>query len=323
MNAGGHGSDTVATLVAYRVVDLADGAGPPTTRRPTSAPPTGTPSVAATEVVVAATHRLAPGDPAAGRAAIDEIVRWRRANQPGGANAGSVFTNPAGDSAGRLIDACGLKGLRIGTAEVSPKHANFIQADRGGSADDVRRVMDQVRAVVAAEHRGRADHRGPDGRVRRLGGRHRSPAGSGRPTPDDVGTTSGTTSGATAGTGHREPVRRRRAHRSADPPAPGAGRAQPHPEAAAVGWPWRRASAALVVLGVVLLHTPLFGAKVVTVTGSHPNTTEAAILQAAGLVHHPPLISVDPAAAAARVEPCPSSPRPRSARHWPDGVTIP
>ena len=107
--------------------------------------------VAPTDVVVSATHRLEPGDPGAGRAAIDEIVRWRRANQPGGANAGSVFTNPADDSAGRLIDACGLKGLRIGTAEVSPKHANFIQADKGGSGDDVRRVMDRVRQVVAAE----------------------------------------------------------------------------------------------------------------------------------------------------------------------------
>ena len=113
-------------------------------------PPTAIRRWPPAEVVVEATHRLTPGDPVAGRAAIDEIVRWRRANQPGGANAGSVFTNPPGDSAGRLIDACGLKGLRIGTAEVSPKHANFIQADKGGSADDVRRVMDRVRADVAA-----------------------------------------------------------------------------------------------------------------------------------------------------------------------------
>jgi UDP-N-acetylmuramate dehydrogenase len=150
MNAGGHGSDTVATLVSYRVVDLvaATAVDRPTadlhaTYRHTS--------LEAADVVVSATHRLEPGDPAAGRAAIDEIVRWRRANQPGGANAGSVFTNPDDDSAGRLIDACGLKGLRIGSAEVSPKHANFIQADRGGSADDVRRVMERVQAVVAAE----------------------------------------------------------------------------------------------------------------------------------------------------------------------------
>ncbi len=149
MNAGGHGSDTMATLIAYRVVDLAAGAASDHPAADLAATYRHT-SIRADEVVVAATHRLAPGDPAAGRAAIDEIVRWRRANQPGGANAGSVFTNPAGDSAGRLIDACGGKGLRIGTAEVSPKHANFIQADKGGSADDVRRVMDAVRGRVLA-----------------------------------------------------------------------------------------------------------------------------------------------------------------------------
>lgn len=150
MNAGGHGSDTVTTLVSYRVVDLpaATVADHPTDDLEAGYRHT---SLRATDVVVSATHRLAAGDPEDGKAAIDEIVRWRRANQPGGANAGSVFTNPADDSAGRLIDACGLKGLRIGSAEVSPKHANFIQADRGGSADDVRRVMERVQAVVAAE----------------------------------------------------------------------------------------------------------------------------------------------------------------------------
>jgi UDP-N-acetylmuramate dehydrogenase len=149
MNAGGHGSDTAATLVAYRVVDLAAARATDHPAGDLGAAYRHT-SIATTDVVVSATHRLEPGDPVAGRAAIDEIVRWRRANQPGGSNAGSVFTNPDDDSAGRLIDSCGLKGLRIGTAEVSPKHANFIQADRGGSADDVRRVMDRVRREVAA-----------------------------------------------------------------------------------------------------------------------------------------------------------------------------
>ena len=148
MNAGGHGSDTVATLVSFRVVDLAVATA---TDRPVEwlAASYRHTALTATEVVTEATHRLARGDPAVAKETIDEIVRWRRANQPGGANAGSVFTNPAGDSAGRLIDACGLKGLRIGSAEVSPKHANFIQADRGGSADDVRRVLERVRAEVA------------------------------------------------------------------------------------------------------------------------------------------------------------------------------
>jgi UDP-N-acetylmuramate dehydrogenase len=79
---------------------------------------------------------------------IDEIVRWRRENQPGGQNAGSVFTNPPDDSAGRLVDASGCKGLRVGTAEVSTKHANFIQADAGGSADDVAALIAEVQRRV-------------------------------------------------------------------------------------------------------------------------------------------------------------------------------
>jgi cell division protein FtsQ len=80
--------------------------------------------------------------------------------------------------------------------------------------------------------------------------------------------------------------------------------------------------AVLVALGIGLLHTPLFEAKVVTVTGSHPNTTEAAILQAAGLEGHPPLISVDPSAAAARVETLPFIASAQVTRHWPDAVTV-
>ena len=101
-------------------------------------------------LVVAAELELEPGDPEDGAALIAEIVAWRRANQPGGPNAGSVFTNPAGDSAGRLIDDAGAKGLRHGTAEVSGKHANFIQVDPGGRADDVRALMLEVQERVRA-----------------------------------------------------------------------------------------------------------------------------------------------------------------------------
>lgn len=149
MNAGGHGSDTVATLVGYRRIDLRAGTIAELRAADLAATYRHT-SVSATDVVVEATFGLAPGDPAEARATIDEIVQWRRANQPGGSNAGSVFTNPPGDSAGRLIEACGFKGRRERTAEVSPKHANFIQVDRGGSADDVRRLIERVREEVAA-----------------------------------------------------------------------------------------------------------------------------------------------------------------------------
>ena len=148
MNAGGHGSDTATTLVSYRWVDLASGS---VRQAPARRLGFGYrhADLAPTDVVVAGEYRLEPGHPDRGKAAIDEIVRWRRANQPGGSNAGSVFTNPPGDSAGRLIEECGLKGFRIGTAAVSTKHANFIQADPEGSADDVLRLIAHVRAAVA------------------------------------------------------------------------------------------------------------------------------------------------------------------------------
>ncbi|HEX6425135.1 MAG TPA: UDP-N-acetylmuramate dehydrogenase [Acidimicrobiales bacterium] len=152
MNAGGHGSDMAATLVDARIVDLATGADE---RRPAASLALGyrRSAVGPSQVVVDATLGLAAGDRAAGERAIADIVAWRRANQPGGQNAGSVFTNPPGDSAGRLVEAAGCKGLRVGTAEVSTKHANFFQADAGGSADDVLALMDEVRRRVR-EHAG-------------------------------------------------------------------------------------------------------------------------------------------------------------------------
>ena len=94
-------------------------------------------------------------------------MRWRREHQPGGQNCGSVFVNPVpGEvSAGLLVDGLGLRGLRIGSAWVSEKHANFIQAADGGSAADVRAVIEAVRARVAAETGCRAAQRGPPGRA--------------------------------------------------------------------------------------------------------------------------------------------------------------
>jgi len=176
MNAGGHGSDMAATLIEAEIADLAAGSGsagatPATSDLVDRADPGSVDragggelvsvvpaadlalgyrrsAVGAAQVVVAATVGLAEGDREAGERTLSEIVGWRRANQPGGQNAGSVFTNPADDSAGRLIDASGCKGLRRGTASVSTKHANFFQADPGGSADDVWALMGEVRRRV-------------------------------------------------------------------------------------------------------------------------------------------------------------------------------
>jgi len=151
MNAGGHGSDISATLRWCALVDLSDGrhfeldhAAMDFSYRHSA--------VGAFQVVTAAAFELVPGDPRSGEATIREIVRWRREHQPGGQNAGSVFTNPGGpppsDSAGWLIESAGLKGLRRGTAMVSDKHANFIQADPDGSADDVFALIQEVRELV-------------------------------------------------------------------------------------------------------------------------------------------------------------------------------
>jgi UDP-N-acetylmuramate dehydrogenase len=154
MNAGGHGSDMAQSLVRVRVVDLATG-----DQRQLSLADLGlgfrSSVLGRSLVVTEAELALAVGDRSVAEAEISDIVRWRRENQPGGANAGSVFVNPRPDSAGRLVDESGAKGLRVGSAEVSTKHANFIQVDDGGSANDVAALMAAVRAQVR-------DHTGVD-----------------------------------------------------------------------------------------------------------------------------------------------------------------
>jgi UDP-N-acetylmuramate dehydrogenase len=147
MNAGGHGSDMAASLQRVRLMDLRSGEDGTVPARALDLGYRRS-AVAPHQVVVWAELGLEPGDPDAGAALLGEIVAWRRAHQPGGANAGSVFANPGGDAAARLLDEAGAKGRRHGTAEVSTKHANFIQADEGGRADDVYALMLQVRDLV-------------------------------------------------------------------------------------------------------------------------------------------------------------------------------
>jgi UDP-N-acetylmuramate dehydrogenase len=147
MNAGGHGSEMSEHLVRYWFADLRG--GPDGERSVESLEYSYRhSSLLAHQLVLHAELGLTEGDRAASEAEIAEIVRWRREHQPGGQNAGSVFTNPPDDSAGRLIDAAGLKGHRRGSAYVSPKHANFFQADEGGSADDVHELIEEVRRRV-------------------------------------------------------------------------------------------------------------------------------------------------------------------------------
>jgi UDP-N-acetylmuramate dehydrogenase len=148
MNAGGHGRETADVLLSAEVVDLAAG-GPPSLR-PVGGLAFGyrRSALTATELVIGASFRVTAGAVDECEDVVADIVRWRREHQPGGANAGSVFSNPPGDSAGRMIDATGLKGLRVGGAVVSEKHANFFQAEAGATADDVRRLVIEVQRRV-------------------------------------------------------------------------------------------------------------------------------------------------------------------------------
>jgi len=104
------------------------------------------------DVVVGAVARLEPGDEDEIRARMDEARDWRRRTQPlAEPNCGSVFKNPDGDHAARLIEAAGAKGLRLGGAQVSGKHSNFIVADPGASSSDVWRLIERVRALVESQ----------------------------------------------------------------------------------------------------------------------------------------------------------------------------
>ena len=152
MNAGGHGSDVAASLVSVVAGDLLSGA---VTERPATTLGLrfrGS-NLTEHELVWSARFSLVPGDKSRSESELVEIVRWRREHQPGGQNAGSVFVNPIPGvlSAGEVIDELGLRGLRVGSAHVSTKHANFIQADDGGSADDVRALIELVRRRVLDE----------------------------------------------------------------------------------------------------------------------------------------------------------------------------
>lgn len=154
MNAGGHGSDMATNLSSIRLFHLRKGIDCQIRAVDLGLRFRGS-ALTDQHIVLSADLRLAwAKESSEGESRVAEIVRWRRENQPGGQNAGSVFVNPEPGkvSAGALIDALGLRGHRVGSACVSPKHANFIQADEGGSAADVVRLMALVKSRVREAH---------------------------------------------------------------------------------------------------------------------------------------------------------------------------
>ena len=187
-------------------------------------------SVGAAELVVEAEFAVTPVTPRRNRLRSRPSCAGAASISPEGPTPVRCSPIRPGDSAGRLIEEAGLKGFRLGTAHVSEKHANFIQADKGGRADDVRALMEHVRRQVAGAVRGVPFGRGPPLGLRG-GGDWRHGPGGGEPA------VSPTTTRTTASRARRPPAAAaprqgrsphlgpaHRGHPPAGPPAPARGR---------------------------------------------------------------------------------------------------
>jgi UDP-N-acetylmuramate dehydrogenase len=147
MNAGAYGSEFEAIIERVEAT-MADGQSVVFARAQMtftyrdSHLPDGT-------VVTGVTLRLRKSEPTEVTSKLRELVRKRKNSQPSGLpNSGSMFRNPPGDYAGRLIEAAGLKGKRFGQAQIAERHANFIVNLGGAKADEVRQLMELARAEV-------------------------------------------------------------------------------------------------------------------------------------------------------------------------------
>ncbi len=155
-NAGAHGDDTAASVrevvilqpdgpKLYKNADMAYAYRYSSLKaRSLNGSGTGEPPF----VVLMATFVLPEDDPEAIKRRMEEYRAHRKRTQPPGASLGSIFKNPPDDYAGRLIEQAGLKGHRIGSAMVSPLHANFFINDAGGSAADYHQLIQHVQRIV-------------------------------------------------------------------------------------------------------------------------------------------------------------------------------
>ena len=150
MNAGGHGGDMAGVLTEVNIFNLRTVSSETKTNDELAFSYRRS-AVEQDQIILAATLQLQHDETGGGAKALSEIVQWRRENQPGGQNAGSVFVNPEEETSGELLDRLGVKGFRIGSAQVSAKHANFVQADPGGSASDVDAVINALAQRVLLE----------------------------------------------------------------------------------------------------------------------------------------------------------------------------
>jgi UDP-N-acetylmuramate dehydrogenase len=149
MNAGCYGGETWQSVLAVSTIDRAGNLR----TRPAADYAVGyrsvVPHAGSEEWFTGATFRFSRGDGAASRRLMKDFLQRRIASQPlGQPNAGSVFRNPPNDYAARLVEACGLKGRRIGGAAISDRHANFIVNTGGATAADIERLIALARDTV-------------------------------------------------------------------------------------------------------------------------------------------------------------------------------
>ena len=158
-NAGAHASDMVASLIVAEILHrnacmkLASNQDPiaelwPVERLEYTYRNSVLKSQAGQAVVLAARLHLQPSNPAEATARADAFTAYRHRTQPPGATMGSMFKNPAGDYAGRLIEAADLKGLRRGQAEISSLHANFFVNHGGATAADIYSLIETAQKMV-------------------------------------------------------------------------------------------------------------------------------------------------------------------------------
>lgn len=151
-NAGAFGSDTRANLVVANILHRISGKQIWTTTQMQYDYRTSLlKSQQGQAVVLTARFSLVPSTPAEVQAKMDEYSERRRQTQPAGASLGSMFKNPPGDYAGRLIEAAGLKGARVGGVEVSPIHANFFINSENATANDFYQLIRLVQKTVLKE----------------------------------------------------------------------------------------------------------------------------------------------------------------------------
>ncbi|MBL8155620.1 MAG: UDP-N-acetylmuramate dehydrogenase, partial [Anaerolineae bacterium] len=149
-NAGAHGSDMAASLCDVVVLDAERGPQMLTVAELEYGYRTSCLKQRADRrfLVLMATLALTPSDPAAILERMEHFIAYRKQTQPPGASLGSIFKNPPGDHAGRLIEAAGLKGFRIGGAQISPIHANFFINSGGATAADYYALICHAQETV-------------------------------------------------------------------------------------------------------------------------------------------------------------------------------